>query len=313
MARNRRDDEVILRIARMRYDQRLPQNEIARLLGVSESTVSRALKAAMDLGFVEIQITPYGLRDFELERRLERAYGLVGAIVVQPRASDADLFGLIGRAVASALEEHVTGHSIIGVSDGDTVASVAASVRRVKASEVDVVSLIGGVGAPQIPSHSSEVCRILGAGLGGRAWQLPVPAIVEDASAASALREISAVKTVFDLMRRMTIALVGVGTISPRATVFRHGVIDPAYIDVIAAKGAIGTICGRFFGRDGQTISTEFDERTLSVTLEGIRAAKLRIGVGFGEGKVEALRGAARGGILNMLGVDAETARALLS
>lgn len=313
MARNRRDDEMILRIARMRYDQRLPQNEIARALAVSESTVSRALKAAMDLGFVEIQITPYGLRDFEIERKLERAFGLETAIVVQPRATDGNHFDLIGRAVASAVEDHLSGHEIIGVSDGDTVAAVAAAARRAKSAEVDVVSLIGGVGAPQISSHSSEVTRALAAGLGGRAWQLPVPAIVDNAAAASALREIGAVKTVFELMDRMTMALIGIGTISPRATVFRHGVIDPSFIDKIAGLGAVGTICGRFFGAEGQTISTEFDDRALSVTLEGLKKAKLRLAVGFGVNKAAALRGAARGGLVNALGVDAETARAILA
>ena len=97
MARHRRDDETILRIAQMRYDQRLPQNEIARLLDISESTVSRALKAAMDLGFVEIQISPTGLRDFATERRLAQAYGLEFAVVVQPRSGGAQT-GEIGRA-----------------------------------------------------------------------------------------------------------------------------------------------------------------------------------------------------------------------
>eukprot|EP01037_Dinobryon_pediforme_P024615 gene24615-26459_t len=152
MARNRRDEEMILRIARMRYDQRLPQNEIARALALSESTVSRFLKAAMDLGFVEIQITPFGLRDFELERRLISRYGLDLAIVVQPRSSSVSTYEVLGRAVASALEERIGAGTVLGVSDGDTVAAVAAGIRRAKSSDVDVVSLIGGVGAPRGPA-----------------------------------------------------------------------------------------------------------------------------------------------------------------
>lgn len=312
MARNRRDDEVILQIARMRYDQRLPQNEIARILGVSESTVSRALKAAMDLGFVEIQITPYGLRDFETERRLVRRFDLDTAIVVQPRSADEDTYGLLGKAIARAIEERIVPGAVIGVSDGDTVAAVAAAMRRGRTSDVDVVSLIGGVGAPQIPSHSSEVCRALAAGLGGRSWQLPVPAIVEDEVSAERLRETGAVRTVFDLMKRMSVALVGVGTLSPRATVFRHGVIDVSFIDRIRARGAIGTICGRFFDAEGRVISTEFDRRTLSVGLDTLSAAPLRFAVATGPDKASALRAACTGRIVNAIGVDVETARAML-
>ncbi len=311
MARNRRDEEMILRIARMRYDQRLPQNEIARALALSESTVSRFLKAAMDLGFVEIQITPFGLRDFELERRLISRYGLDLAIVVQPRSSSVSTYEVLGRAVASALEERIGAGTVLGVSDGDTVAAVAAGIRRAKSSDVDVVSLIGGVGAPQVPTHSSEVCRVLAAGLGARAWQLPVPAIVDDVIAARVLKETATVRSVFDLMRRMTIALVGIGSISPRATVFRHGVIDMSYIETLRSKGAVGTICARFYGADGLNFATEFDERTLSVTLDDLRRAPLRIGAAIGEAKVPAIAAALGGGLLNGIALDAETARLL--
>jgi DNA-binding transcriptional regulator LsrR (DeoR family) len=307
MARNRRDEEMILRIARMRYDQRLPQNEIARTLALSESTVSRFLKAAMDLGFVEIQITPFGLRDFELERRLTQKFGLDLATVVQPRASSVSTYEVLGRAVAAVIEERVTPGAVIGVSDGDTVAAVAAGVRRAKTVDIDVVSLIGGVGAPQVPTHSSEVCRVLASGLGARAWQLPVPAVVDDKLAAKVLTETATVRGVFKLIHTMSIAIVGIGSISPRATVFRHGVIDMSYIETVRGKGAVGTICGRFFDVEGQSIITEFDERTLSVTLEDLRRAKLRIGAAVGINKVPAIAAA-----LNAIAVDAETARELI-
>ncbi|MEJ1158087.1 sugar-binding transcriptional regulator [Prosthecomicrobium sp. N25] len=312
MARNRRDEELILRIARMRYDQKLAQHEIAKQLAVSESTISRALKAAMDLGFVEIQITPYAMRDFELERRLVQRFGLEFAVVVQPRAGAQNAYEILGRAIARTVEDRLTPGTVLGVSDGDTVAAVAAAIRRGKSSDVDVVSLIGGVGAPQIPSHSSEVCRMLAAGLGARAWQLPVPAIVDDVVAARGLLETASVKAVFDLVRRMTVALVGIGSISPRATVFRHGVIDNAYIETIAARGAVGTICGRFFGPDGKPVASEFDERTLSVTLEDLARAPLGIAAALGPNKAPAIRAAIQGRIVNALGTDSDTARALL-
>jgi deoxyribonucleoside regulator len=312
MARNRRDEELILRIARMRYDQKLPQHEIAKQLSVSESTISRALKAAMDLGFVEIQITPYAMRDFELERRLVQRFGLEFAVVVQPRAGAQNAYEILGRAIARTIEDRLVPGAVLGVSDGDTVAAVAAAIRRGKSSDVDVVSLIGGVGAPQIPSHSSEVCRMLAAGLGARAWQLPVPAIVDDVVAARGLLDTASVRSVFDLVRRMTVALVGIGSISPRATVFRHGVIDNSYISKIAERGAVGTICGRFFGPDGKPVASEFDERTLSVTLADLSRAPLGIAAALGASKAPAIRAAIQGKIVNALGTDSETARALL-
>ncbi|MER2605043.1 MAG: sugar-binding domain-containing protein [Siculibacillus sp.] len=312
MARHRRDDDTILRIAQMRYDQRLPQNEIARVLDISESTVSRALKAAMDLGFVEIQISPTGLRDFALERRLTAAYGIDFAVVVQPRSGGVQTADVLGRAVARVIEDRAVGGAVIGVSDGDTVAAVAAAARRARSTDIDVVSLIGGVGAPQIPSHSSEVCRTLATGLGARAWQLPVPAIVDSEEAAEHLMQTSTVGAVFDLMGRATLALVGIGDISPRASVFRHGVIPSAKIETIAAAGAVGTICGWFYGADGRVISTEFDRRTLSVSPKALQAVPVRLGVAMHAAKAAAVKAALVGGWINGVGLDAETAEELL-
>lgn len=312
MARHRRDDDTILRIAQMRYDQRLPQNEIARALDISESTVSRALKAAMDLGFVEIQISPTGLRDFALERRLIAAYGIDFAVVVQPRAGGAQTADVLGRAVARVVEERATAGTVIGVSDGDTVAAVAAAARRARSTDIDVVSLIGGVGAPQVPSHSSEVCRTLAAGLGARAWQLPVPAIVDDVAAADHMRQTSSVAAVFDLMTRVDVALVGIGAIDPAATVFRHGVIPAAEIAAIAGAGAVGTICGWFYGPRGEVVSTPFDRRTLSVPPRVLQSVPVRLGVATHASKARAIRAALIGGWINAVGLDAETAEELV-
>lgn len=313
MARHRRDDETILRIAQMRYDQRMPQNEIARALDISESTVSRALKAAMDLGFVEIQISPTGLRDFALERRLAQAYGLDFAVVVQHRPGGGGIGEVLGRAVARVVEDRVAAGSVVGVSDGDTVAAVAAATRRARTSDVDVVSLIGGVGAPQIPSHSSEVCRTIASGLGARAWQLPVPAIVDSAEAAAHLLQTSTVSTVFELMKRATLALVGIGEISPLATVFRHGVIPFDRIGKIAASGAVGTICGWFYGADGRVIPTEFDDCTLSVSPTVLKSIPTRLGVAMHAEKAQAVRAAIVGGWINAVGLDSQTAEALIA
>jgi DNA-binding transcriptional regulator LsrR (DeoR family) len=312
MARHRRDDETILRIAQMRYDQRLPQNEIARALDISESTVSRALKAAMDLGFVEIQISPTGLRDFALERRLAAAYGIDLAVVVQPRTGGTQTADVLGRAVARIVEERAQAGAVIGVSDGDTVAAVAAAVRRARSTDVDVVSLIGGVGAPQIPSHSSEVCRTLANGLGGRAWQLPVPAIVDGAEAAAHMHATSTVGAVFDLMARANLALVGIGAIDPLASVFRHGLIAGGEIAAIAGAGAVGTICGWFYGPRGELVSTKFDDRTLSVPPRVLQRIPLRLGVAMHPAKAGAIKAALVGGWINAVGLEAATAEELL-
>jgi deoxyribonucleoside regulator len=312
MARSRRNIETVLKIARMRYDQRLSPGEIAQAEGVSESTISRTLKLAMDLGFIDIQVTPAGWRDFGLEQRLVERLGLVTALVVQNR-DPTEPFGPLPRVVAASIEERLAPGTVLGVSDGETVAAIAAAVRRGKSSDIDVVSMIGGIGSPQVHTHSTEICREFASHTGGRAWQMPAPAVVENTESAASLMGVGLVRAVFTTMARTSIALVGVGAMSPRAAVFSHGMIDPAEIDTIKAQGAVGSICARFYDIDGRPIASEFDDRTMAISLANLARVPLRIGAAVGASKITAIRAAIRGGLINALGTDTATADALLA
>ena len=312
MPRPRRSEDTIVEIARLRYEQRLPQHEIARQMGLSEATISRALKAALDLGYVEISVAPKAFRDAALERELKQRMGLVTAIVVENRSSTAQTLETLGKATARVLDEVLKAGDVLGVSDGATVAAIAAAARRGPATDLDVVALVGGVGTPEHFTHSTEVCRRMAAGLGARAWQLPAPAILDDIGAARLLRETAAIKGVFAMMHRIAVAVVGVGAISESAMVFREGFIEAAELEKIRAQGAVGTICARFFGRDGQPVGTAFDDRTLSIGVDELKRAPIRIAAAISPSKALAMRAAIEGSIINAVATDAETARTLI-
>ncbi len=313
MPRPRRSEDMIVEIARLRYEQRLPQIEIARLLEISEATVSRSLKSALDLGYIEFQVTPKAFRDSAIEQRLKTHLGIRFAVVVENRVGSHTSADTLGKAVARVIEDTLKSGDVLGVSDGATVAAVAAAARRSPARDLNVVALVGGVGAPEHYTHSSEVCRRFASGLGAQAWQLPVPAIVDDAGAARLLRETGTVRGVFSMMDRLAVAVVGVGAISATATVFREGFVAPGKLEEIRAHGAVGTICGRFFGKDGRPVGTEFDDRTMSISLERLSRVPLSIAAALSPQKAEAIRAAVAGGLVNAVATDAETAEALMA
>ena len=114
-------------------------------------------------------------------------------------------------------------------------------------------------------------------------------------------------------MDRLAMAVVGVGAISANATVFREGFIAPGKLEEIRAHGAVGTICGRFFGKDGRPVGTEFDDRTLSISLERLARVPLAIAAALSPLKAEAIRAAVSGGLVNAVATDVETAEALMA
>jgi DNA-binding transcriptional regulator LsrR (DeoR family) len=308
-----REIETVIAIARMRWEERCAQVEIARRLDISEATVSRALKRAFDLGLVEVRIAASALRQPDLEAQLTDRFGLSFAIVVATQPDDAATRQALGEAVARRLDQVIERGSIIGVSDGETTAAVARATGRSSAADVQVVSLIGGVGAPEQRSHPAEVCRTLAHALGAKAWMVPLPAVVDDGDTAKTLRTQKSVAAVFAVMERLDIALLGIGGTNADAAIVRHGVISEAEMRAMAGRGAVGTICARFYDGAGKPLRSSLDQRTLAITPADLRRARLRIAVAFGEAKRLATAAALQGGWINGIGTDADMANALLA
>ena len=230
--------------------------------------------------------------------------------MVQADAGEAGGYDVLARATAAALGDRLVAGTVLGVSDGETVAAVATALRRARSGDLDVMPLIGGIGDPHIATHSAEICRCLATNVGGRIWQLPVPAVVKTGAVARSLARIPAVSAVFDLMDRMTVGLVGIGSMTRRASIFRHSLLNCAHIEAIRQEGAVGSICGRLVDNAGEPVSTELDERTIAITT--LVKAKLRMAAAAGEPKSAAIEAALRSCMINALCTDVATARSLL-
>ena len=72
----------MIRIAKMHYEMNYTQLEIASREGISKATVSRILKAAMDMGIIEVRIKDSILNDTSLEKELISAYPIKRAVIV---------------------------------------------------------------------------------------------------------------------------------------------------------------------------------------------------------------------------------------
>jgi transcriptional regulator with XRE-family HTH domain len=76
-------DDDVTSVARLYYLDGLGQQEIAGMIGVSRSTVSRLLTAARERGIVRISVDLYDPRDAALERRLSDRFQLRHAVVIR--------------------------------------------------------------------------------------------------------------------------------------------------------------------------------------------------------------------------------------
>jgi DNA-binding transcriptional regulator LsrR (DeoR family) len=293
LSRPHRDQERVLHIARLHYEDRRSQGEIARDLGVSAATVSRHLRLARTLGLVETRVASSAYRDFGIEAALVSRLGLASACVVRNAGPGAATERVLAGAAARRLDE-CSSRAVVGVSNRRTVAAVVAEARRGRSVEVDVVTLIGGIGRARSASQTGEICRTLAERLGGRAWILPSRRGRERRDRA-ALRASRAAAEVLALVDRLSVAVFGVGSMGPGSSTYQHGLFAEAHLGAMAARGAVGSICARFYDGDGAMLRSGQDACTLSIGLDRLARVPVRFAIACGPDKVDAIRAAIRG------------------
>ncbi len=82
--------------------------------------------------------------------------------------------------------------------------------------------------------------------------------------------------------------------------------------DELRRLGAIGDVCLRFFGENGEPVMSELDARIVGIPADLLLGVPRRIGVAGGTRKHSAIKAALLGGWVNVLITDSDTAMALV-
>jgi DNA-binding transcriptional regulator LsrR (DeoR family) len=316
-ARNLGTDELRLlaKIARMYHERGIRQPQIAADLHISQSRVSRLLRQASELGIVRTTVTlPSGVYT-DIEEQLEARYGLSDSVVVDADGGSGDVVPALGAAAATYLGEVLTGGDVVGISSWSSTLLATVEVMRPKpgpAASV-VTQLFGGIGDPQVQVSATRLLAGFSNVTGAEPMFLPTPGLVSDQTMRHALLQDPAVAGVLRTWERLTLALVGIGSVEPSPLLRRSGnAIDPQQQAELKRLGAVGDVCLRFFDEHGDLIESAFNERVVGISPDQFKRVPRRVGVAGGSEKLAAIGAALKGGWVDTLITDLETARSLL-
>lgn len=302
-------DDLVVTAANLYYLENLTQEEVAEKLNVSRVAVTRILKRARDAGIVQITIRKPLPELFELSLSLEKAYGLRIGRVVADGGSEAETLENIGRAGAELLVRHSGPGKRIGVAWSRTVCAIIPYVKRPERPPLCVNELAGTYLEPGMPYG---VSWRLAEKLGAHLEPIPSPVLVGSAQAKAVMMQEKSVLRAFENATKVDIALVGLGNVSEVASIVKTGYVTEENLREIREKGAVGDVLMRYYDASGRRVALSFDERTVSLEWESIRKLPLVVALAFGEGKLEAIRGALVGGVIQGLVTDRSTAIALI-
>jgi DNA-binding transcriptional regulator LsrR (DeoR family) len=174
--------------------------------------------------------------------------------------------------------------------------------------------MLGDVGDPAAQHDAALTTQQFSEIVHAQPMFLRVPGVVQSKEIRDVLvKNDFHVQDAFRLLDRVELALVGIGTceIVPPLT-GGDNFFTTKEFESAKKLGAVGQVNLRFIDKDGNPVATKLDDRVIGITLKQLKQAETRIGVAGGASKYQAIRAALRGGWINTLATDVETAKWLL-
>jgi DNA-binding transcriptional regulator LsrR (DeoR family) len=284
-----------------------PINEIADEVGVSRFAAARMVRRARELGLIEVRAAADDPVDVELSRRLAQAFGLDSAIVVvTPSPREDDVREMIAEVAARFLIEHTQQDDVIGLTPGRTLVAVSRKVPELP--WVDVVQLTG-VGAPRLEDGVEAIANLGRAG-NGATYPLYAPIFVEAGEAALIMKQPANQRTL-KRFERLSKAFLTIGG-WPDSSLLARQAAEFGVMDDLLERGVVAEIGTVLLDEEGRTVET-LTERVIGITERQLRAVPVRVAVGGGPGKEDALAPVLRSGIPNIVITDMRSAERALA
>lgn len=311
--KNAVDLRLMSKVGSLYYLRDLNQREIADRLHLSRPKVSRLLQQARDRNIVQISVASPENNFVDLEAEFEDRFDLEEVLIApsgppEPNGNTAFLKRQIGTAAANYLRRTIQKGDVLGVTWGTTLRAMMQSLQPVETKDVHVVQTLGGVGPPEAEAHAADLSRRLAQLLDSRLTALPTPGIVDSIEVREALLSDRHTQAALDLFPELTTAYVGIGALSTNPIFDEDPAVTKQTYDDLVAAGAVGDIALRFFDAEGERIDTPLYDRLIGITFEQLDDTDCVVGIAGGPQKIDAIHGALRGHLVDVLITDHTTA-----
>lgn len=302
------------RVAYYYYKEGLTQEEIAKRMQMSRQRVNRIVSSCIELGIVTINIEDLDNSNLELETKLEQKYGLKEVRIVDDVAEELEIQEL-GIEGGKYLRSILKKDDIIGFSRGRNTSALVEYLPEAEdyPENITVTQLMGGSVDADDSIPVDEIMYRFATKLKAKTAKLYAPIILGSEKLRESFTQEPYFQKSYEIIKKCNIAVVGIGTASSqwKHMISLYDIKDKAQTEW--AKDVVGEVCTHFYDCDGKAVEPPFRDRIISILLEDYMKIPVRIGVAGGKEKTAAISAAVKGGYINVLITDLQTARKLLA
>lgn len=302
----------IIKLCLLYYQESRTQQEISEVMGISRFKVGRLLSQAKKEGFISIRIhDPLG-NIGELEIKLAKKFGLQEAVVVSNSAilgkPEAEQIGIAG---AQYLSRAIAEIKVLSVAWGITLRHLVENMKKIETENLTVVTLSGSIGTIG-GTDTNMLTMMLSEKLNARPLLLQAPLVVRDRKTRQAFLKEKNIAETLSAAKAANMTLLGIGMADRKGALYRAGLLKGKDYRQMRDNGAVGAICGRFYDIDGKPCITDWDSRVIGPSLDELVKIKHKVVIAGGREKKDAIIGALKGRLVNVLITDEHTAQTLL-
>lgn len=295
------------RVAFYYYERGMTQEQIAKSLQMSRQRVNRILGECRDLGIVEIRIHQGDANYLALETMLEEKYALK-AVRVAPGVTPENIYTELGLHAGRYLTEVLRDGDVIGFSRGKSLSAMVTQMPAIAQKNLTAVQLMGGWNDREKNVSGDDIVHRFTERVPARMVILYAPVVVQDRGLHDTITREPYFLDAYKVIQDCTVAVLGIGQVGVSHLL---PMMQGGKMSDFLPEDAVGEVCARFFDVQGRPVETEYDGRIVAVEREDLMRVPLRVGIAGDLSKLPAILGAVRGGYVNALVTDAETAMAL--
>lgn len=298
------DDELILKAAWYYYIENMTQQAIASKLEISRMKVIRLLDVARETGVIQFRISPDLGKHLPVEQALREKWDLKDVLIIPTPDDRNQLNEYLALAAANYLADRISENTFINMGYGDTPSRVLNHLANIIDTPVSVVSFTGGVNY-YLPNSTSNVFK-------ARLHLYPAPLLLSSKEVCQAILQEPSMMEIRRMVGLSSFSIVGIGAMNNDATIISNGILSKNDFTYLTMKGAVGDVLTHFIDKDGAPVVTNIEDRLISTPLSTLKELNKVIGIAGGEQKVTVIKAALKGGYIDSLITDEETARKLI-
>lgn len=305
--------KFLSKIARLYYLEGLTQQKIAGRLNISRTKVSRYLDEARKDKVVEIKINLPKEDYSRLEYEIEKRFKIKECIIVPASGNKEEILKMMAGPLNNLFERILAGGSYLGIGWGSSLKGISDYINVSGKSDIKVVPIIGGLGKIGTGVHTNSVAKNIADRLGSISYMIHSPAILDSKEIREIVENDSNTREIIKLSEKIDTAMVGLSDIGPDSTLIKTGCFSLEEFKYLDSLGVVGDVNLIFIDENGKHVPNKIDERIVRISPDRLKKVKNVIGVAFGRRKLKVILGALRGGLINILFTDQETAENIIN